>query len=195
MLRPGCAAPLRRRQLRGQNDLFGIPLIQWRVRSQNVLTRRIENLEDVPSFTPVGGPHKVTATGSAHNQKGQLRKNDPETLRQLRHLEAKVSSRASSLERVRWDHRKGARALLVSFGISARTCRQVAAELSAAGTPVSLLEILSLEGIHRFSNSFGHHAAEHDQFILKAMQFSLKTRSGHSSSPFLSVAVPIPTCL
>ena len=59
---------------------------------------RIESEEDVPAFAPVGGEHKVTATGSAHNERGQLRKNDPETLRQLRHLRSKVEARAAAME-------------------------------------------------------------------------------------------------
>ncbi len=41
------------------------------------------------------------------------------------------------------------RTLLVSFGISARTCRQVAREADELGAPVSLLEILSLYPVPR----------------------------------------------
>jgi 2-oxoglutarate ferredoxin oxidoreductase subunit alpha len=104
----------------------------------------IESLEDVPAFAPVGGRHKVTATGSAHDEMGNLKKNDPGTLRQLHHLSAKVRSRASDLERVRHSHASGARTLLVSYGVTARACRQVAAELETEGRPVDLLEILSL---------------------------------------------------
>src|SRR3989304_3149046 len=50
-----------------------------------------------PPFAPVGGPRKVTLTGSAHNKDGWLRKNDPETLDVLRQLEAKVAARAAEL--------------------------------------------------------------------------------------------------
>jgi 2-oxoglutarate ferredoxin oxidoreductase subunit alpha len=101
---------------------------------------RVESEEDVPAFAPVGGEHKVTATGSAHNERGQLRKNDPETLRQLRHLRSKVEARAADLELVRHHRPAGARVLLVSFGVSARTCRQVVREHE----DVALLEVLSL---------------------------------------------------
>ena len=52
----------------------------------------IEQVEDVPAFAPVGGTHKVTVTGSAHDATGRLKKNDPETLRQLRHLRELVGS-------------------------------------------------------------------------------------------------------
>jgi len=104
----------------------------------------IQALSDVPLFTPVGGSRKVTVTGSAHNQDGQLRKNDPETIRQIQHLDVKISQYAERLERVRWTDEPGARTLLVSFGISARTCRDVARQSKSEGNPVSLLEILSL---------------------------------------------------
>jgi 2-oxoglutarate ferredoxin oxidoreductase subunit alpha len=105
---------------------------------------RIGSLEDVPGFAPVGGEWKVTATGSAHNDKGQLRKNDPQTLRQLEHLAAKVLRRSRELARVRWHRAEGARTLLVSYGVSARACREVARDLGREGCPVALLEVLSL---------------------------------------------------
>jgi 2-oxoglutarate ferredoxin oxidoreductase subunit alpha len=101
---------------------------------------RIERPEDVPLFAPVGGAHKVTATGSAHNDRGQLRKNDPETLRQLQHLRSKIEARAADMERVRHHRPAGARVLLVSYGVSARTCRQVVRDRG----DVALLEVLSL---------------------------------------------------
>jgi 2-oxoglutarate ferredoxin oxidoreductase subunit alpha len=104
----------------------------------------IDTVDDVPRFTPVGGRLPVTTTGSAHNEHGRLRKNDPGVLRQLEHLQAKVSSRAAELERVRHVHREGADTLLVSYGVSARSCREAAASLAAGGTPVDTLEILSL---------------------------------------------------
>jgi len=105
----------------------------------------IERIEEVPLFSPVGGPHKVTVTGSAHDAAGHLRKNDPETLRQLHHLAAKVESRADSLERVRLHRRPGAETLLVSYGISARTCRRAAADLARLDqVPVDRLEVLGL---------------------------------------------------
>lgn len=104
----------------------------------------IQTVDDVPRFTPVGGELPVTATGSAHNEEGRLRKNDPGVLRQLDHLQAKVASRAAELERVRHLHPEGADTLLISYGVSARSCREAVSTLAAAGTPVASLEILSL---------------------------------------------------
>lgn len=111
---------------------------------ERFLPYAVASIDDVPAFAPVGGPLKVTTTGSAHDASGRLRKNDPETLRQLGHLAAKVLSRAASLERVRWRRRDGARTLLVSYGVSARACRQVEADLAARGEAVNALEVLSL---------------------------------------------------
>ncbi|MFH1262945.1 MAG: pyruvate flavodoxin/ferredoxin oxidoreductase [Pseudomonadota bacterium] len=104
----------------------------------------IGKLEDVPLFSPVGGEFKATITGSAHNQAGELRKNDPETIRQLRHLEQKIVGAVPSLERVRLEKREGAKTLLVSFGVSARTCRQVVRDLRREGKPLNSMEVLSL---------------------------------------------------
>ena len=101
----------------------------------------IESLEDVPAFAPVGGRHKVTVTGSAHDHRGRLQKNDPESLRQLHHLALKVLARPERTTRVRWTRRPGARTLLVSYGISARAARQAA---RTADEPLDLLEVLSL---------------------------------------------------
>ncbi|RMG42886.1 MAG: pyruvate flavodoxin/ferredoxin oxidoreductase [Acidobacteria bacterium] len=104
----------------------------------------IEALEDVPAFAPVGGPHKVTVTGSAHDSRGLLRKNDPETLRQLAHLRAKIEARAEELAWVRERGEREAETLVVSYGSSARACRAAAARLRQEGVAVRLLEVLSL---------------------------------------------------
>ncbi len=104
----------------------------------------IDDLADVPRFAPVGGPRKVTATGSAHDANGRLRKNDPEVRRQLLHLAAKIDTRADEIARVRWTRRDGARTLLVSYGVSARATREAAEDLEREGTPVDVLEALSL---------------------------------------------------
>lgn len=105
---------------------------------------RIEIPEAIPRFAPVGGGLKATVTGSAHDEHGRLRKNDPATIRLLEHLAAKVEARADALAQTRLRPAEGARTLLISYGISARTCRQVQADLGAEGVPVASLEVLSL---------------------------------------------------
>jgi len=110
----------------------------------------IERLQDVPAFAAVGGPLPVTATGSAHDEMGRLKKNDPGVLRQLAHLRAKIEQRADDLARVRHPRQEGAEVLVVSYGISARACRQAANDLATeGGPPVDLLEVLTLYPVPR----------------------------------------------
>ncbi len=99
---------------------------------------------DVPPFAPVGGPLKVTVTGSAHNKDGQLRKNDPETLDVLRHLEAKIAARAEEMAYVKADLQAGADTLVLSYGISSRASLQAVRMARAAGRRVSFLGVLTL---------------------------------------------------
>lgn len=51
----------------------------------------------VSKFATVGGDIKVTATGSAHNYAGLLKKNDAETISVLRHLEDKIEKNRDKL--------------------------------------------------------------------------------------------------
>ena len=100
--------------------------------------------DEVPPFAPLGGPRKVTLTGSAHNKDGWLRKNDPETLEVLRHLEAKVAARAADLTLVTEDLDPGADTVVVSYGITARAAREAVRAARAAGRRVSFVGLLTL---------------------------------------------------
>jgi 2-oxoglutarate ferredoxin oxidoreductase subunit alpha len=100
--------------------------------------------EQVPAFFAVGGALKVTATGSAHDKQGRLRKNDPETLEVLLHLEEKVRARRHELEAVRHDPQEGARTLVVSYGVSARAMRQAVRDARRAGKRLASLSVQSL---------------------------------------------------
>jgi len=99
---------------------------------------------DVPPFIPVGGGLKVTATGSAHNKSGELKKNDPETLAMLHHLEDKVLSRAAAMESLDADLQEGAGTLVLSFGITARAAREAVRMAREAGRAASFVNIRSL---------------------------------------------------
>ena len=101
-------------------------------------------LDEVPPFAPLGGPLKVTITGSAHNKDAMLRKNDPETLEVLRHLEAKISSRSSELARLDTDCDPNAESAVISFGITSRAAREAVARARAAGQRVSFVGVQSL---------------------------------------------------
>jgi 2-oxoglutarate ferredoxin oxidoreductase subunit alpha len=99
---------------------------------------------DVPAFAPVGGPQKVTATGSAHDKHGALRKNDPDTLEVLRHLEAKIQHRRSELALVERDLEPSADTLVIAFGITARAALEAARNARRRGKCVSVLNVQSL---------------------------------------------------
>ena len=97
-----------------------------------------------PPFAPVGGPRKVTLTGSAHNKDGWLRKNDPETLDVLRQLEAKVAARAAELALLTEDLDAGAGTVVVSYGVTARAAREAVRAARAAGRRVSFVGLQTL---------------------------------------------------
>jgi 2-oxoglutarate ferredoxin oxidoreductase subunit alpha len=104
------------------------------------LTYGFTQPEEVPAFAAVGGEVKVTATGSAHDQQGRLRKNAPEVVEVLRHLERKIEAHAEAMALVRSDLDPGAPHLLISYGITARAARQAVAALRREGVRVSLLQ-------------------------------------------------------
>ncbi|MBI5628206.1 MAG: hypothetical protein HY953_04750, partial [Candidatus Rokubacteria bacterium] len=100
--------------------------------------------QEVPPFAPLGGLRKVTLTGSAHNKDGWLRKNDPETLDVLRHLQAKVDARATGMVMVTPDLQEEADTLVVGYGITSRAAREAVLRGRAAGKRLSFLGLLTL---------------------------------------------------
>jgi 2-oxoglutarate ferredoxin oxidoreductase subunit alpha len=98
----------------------------------------------IAKFAPAGGKIKVTATGSAHNAMGNLKKNDPETIATLKHLEDKIISHKDEMIMVKEDHEEGADTLIISFGITARTMKDAVKEARAANKKVSSLTIYSM---------------------------------------------------
>jgi 2-oxoglutarate ferredoxin oxidoreductase subunit alpha len=101
-------------------------------------------ISDVPPFIPVGGGLKVTATGSAHNKSGELKKNDPETLEMLKHLEEKILFRAGEMETIHADTQEGADTLVLSYGITARAAREAVRMARDAGRAASFLNLKTL---------------------------------------------------
>ncbi len=98
----------------------------------------------IAKFAPAGGKIKVTATGSAHNAKGNLKKNDPETLATLKHLEDKIISHKEEMVLVKEDHEEGADTLIISFGITARTMKDAVKDIRASNRKVSSLTVYSM---------------------------------------------------
>jgi 2-oxoglutarate ferredoxin oxidoreductase subunit alpha len=98
----------------------------------------------IAKFAPVGGDIKVTATGSAHNSEGNLKKNDVETISILKHLEEKIQIHKDELVLVKEDLEDNAATLIISFGITARTVMEAVKEARLAGKKVSALTIHSM---------------------------------------------------
>lgn len=100
--------------------------------------------EEPPPFAPVGGRERVVATGSAHDREGRLRKNAPEVIELLAHLEQKIAAHAREMARIEAELDPEADTLILSYGISARAALEAARRLRAAGRRVSFLQVLSL---------------------------------------------------
>lgn len=107
-------------------------------------TYDFKSLADVPLFSPVGGDHKATITGSAHDKGGSLQKNSPETIEVLRHLQKKITARANDMAFVKTDDEPNADVLIISFGITARTAREAVRLARQRGNHVRLVNVISL---------------------------------------------------
>jgi 2-oxoglutarate ferredoxin oxidoreductase subunit alpha len=105
--------------------------------------------EEVPAFAAVGGDVKVTVTGSAHDQEGRLRKNAPEVIEVLKHLQRKIEAHAEQMTLARTDLEPGAPHLVISYGITARAARQAVAALRREGVRVSFFQPQTLFPIPR----------------------------------------------
>lgn len=129
-------------------DLARLPSLEvWErpsARPDGYRAVQFTRLEDVPPFAPLAGQLKVTLTGSAHNKDGWLRKNDPETLQVLHHLEQKVAARAAEMALVDADLHPEAEALVISYGITSRAAREAVRRGRAQGRRLSFLGVLTL---------------------------------------------------
>jgi len=101
-------------------------------------------LDEVPPFAVLGGAHKVTATGSAHNKDGWLRKNDAETLEVLHHLQAKIESRAEAMAMVSQDLDPDAETVVLSYGVTSRSAREATLRARRLGKRVSFVGVQTL---------------------------------------------------
>jgi 2-oxoglutarate ferredoxin oxidoreductase subunit alpha len=104
----------------------------------------ISRAEEVPGFAPVGCGVKVTATGSAHDRLGRLRKVSPEVVEMLVHLQRKIEAHAAEMALVRPDLDPDASCLLLSYGITARAAREAVRMLREEGFPISFLQVQTL---------------------------------------------------
>jgi 2-oxoglutarate ferredoxin oxidoreductase subunit alpha len=109
-----------------------------------ITTYGFDELYDIPLFEAVGSASKQTVTGSAHNKKGDLKKNDAETLEVLYHLEAKIEHRKNDLALVAYDPQEEAETLVLSYGITSRAMREAVMRARRNGKKVASMNIMSL---------------------------------------------------
>ncbi|MEN3046033.1 MAG: pyruvate flavodoxin/ferredoxin oxidoreductase [Candidatus Hydrothermales bacterium] len=86
-------------------------------------------LEDVPLFSPVGGRYLTRYTGSAHDKKGDLKKDDPEVIEMLHHLKEKIIKNIDKFYFYEYVERNPD-ILLLSYGITSESVREVSEEES-----------------------------------------------------------------
>jgi 2-oxoglutarate ferredoxin oxidoreductase subunit alpha len=113
-------------------------------RQGEFLTYACECLEEPPAFAALGSSQRVVATGSLHDRAGRLRKNVPEAIELLNHLQAKIAAHAEEMAMVEAELAADAETLVVSYGISARAARAACRRLTSEGLRVSFLQLLTL---------------------------------------------------
>jgi 2-oxoglutarate ferredoxin oxidoreductase subunit alpha len=127
-----------------ERPIFGGTRTNGGERRTQFRTYEFEGLQGVPEFSAVGGPWKVTATGSTHDKSGRLRKNSEEAIEVLHHLQHKIVDRADEIALVNTDIEEGATTLVLSYGITSRTAREAVMRARKDKRKVSWLNVLSL---------------------------------------------------
>lgn len=100
--------------------------------------------EEVPAFSPFGGPHPVRVNTSTHDELGYLTKDPVKVDRLNRHLAAKIEAAADEIEAVRLDLQPQASTLVVSYGVSARSAAEAVEQARREGRRVSLAVLHSV---------------------------------------------------
>ncbi len=100
--------------------------------------------DDVAPLSPIGGPHLVRYTTSMHDERAWLTADPAVIARMMEHLRRKIDDHAGEIARFEWDPQEGATALLLAYGVAARSAREAAARVRAAGGRVSLLILKTL---------------------------------------------------
>lgn len=105
---------------------------------------RTSSPDDVPLFSPIGGPHIVRFTTSTHDDRGFLTKDPQKVARLNEHLAAKIEAHRDEIELVSSDLEHEAKTLVVSYGITARSVIEAVQIARRKGKKVSRLIIHSL---------------------------------------------------
>ncbi len=94
-------------------------------------TYDFKNLEDIPLFSPVGGKYRVMFTGSAHDKEGYLKKDDPEVIEVLKHLNEKI---VKNIEKFNiYEYYEGEKNLIITYGVSSKSTFDAFKKLKGVG--------------------------------------------------------------
>ncbi|MBI5029530.1 MAG: pyruvate flavodoxin/ferredoxin oxidoreductase [Chloroflexi bacterium] len=111
---------------------------------QPFVPHRVKEISDVPAFAPIGGEQLTRLTTSMHDERGIITKKTAAVNKTGRHFWHKIEDHRAELEMCKFDQQPGAKTLIVSYGITARSMIQAARNARAAGKLVSTLTIHSL---------------------------------------------------
>ncbi len=99
---------------------------------------------DIPPMWPFGGAHLLRFNTSSHDDYGYITK-DPEHLQKLNeHLTLKIENHIDEITLVKENFQEGAKTLIISYGITARSMDLAVKEIRAVGNKISALTIYSL---------------------------------------------------
>jgi len=105
---------------------------------------RVNQPDEVPALSHLGGPHLVRFTTSSHDERGYLVKSAQEMDRLNRRLAAKVDEHEDELSLVKADLQAGAETLLLGYGVTARSMEEALQTARGRGQKVSALTVYSL---------------------------------------------------
>ncbi len=105
---------------------------------------RVANSSDTPPFSPLGGPHLLRFTTSMHDERAIITKKSAAVDKKGHHLNDKIEGHRAELELVQYDPQDGARTLVVSYGVTARSAIEAVKHARQGGAKVSPLIVYSL---------------------------------------------------
>ncbi|MFH1874599.1 MAG: pyruvate flavodoxin/ferredoxin oxidoreductase [Pseudomonadota bacterium] len=103
-----------------------------------------QKTSDVPPFAPLGGDLLTRFNTSTHDQNGILTWNTKKADLALNHLNDKIMKHSSEIETVEADIEKGAKQIIVAYGMMARVSKHVVRHLRSLNKKISLLTVHSL---------------------------------------------------
>jgi 2-oxoglutarate ferredoxin oxidoreductase subunit alpha len=105
---------------------------------------RLAAPDAVPLYAPIGGPHIVRFTGSAHDEHGFLTKDPTRVGRLNEHLRRKIEDHAGELDMAQATVTPGAGTAFISYGITTAAMKEAFQSAGQGGQQVSMLAVQSL---------------------------------------------------